>query len=66
MFGDVLPGTALANWLERVKADPEGIDATRDRVVVLLRDAGVASRVKANLRRRSARLPSSESIERPA
>lgn len=50
MFGDVLPGTALADWLERVKADPHSIDRTRHRIEVLLRDPGVASRVQANLR----------------
>ena len=65
MFGDILPGTALTNWLERVKADPQGIDATRTRVELLLRDAGVASKVQANLQRRSARPSSCEGIVRP-
>jgi hypothetical protein len=53
-LGEALPGTALADWLERVKADPEAIDTTRASIRALLCDPAVAGRVRAGLRARLA------------
>lgn len=50
MAGDALPGTALADWLERIKQDPEAIERRAEHIRSLLLDPTVAQRVKTALR----------------
>ncbi len=56
-MGEEAPrGTAFAQWLERVRSDPQGIEPTRARIEDLMRDPTVAARVRDGLAaRRSAR-----------
>lgn len=55
MTGEALPGTALAEWLERIRKDPQAVADTRARIEALMRDPTVAARVRDGLSaRRSA------------
>lgn len=55
MSGSALPGTALAEWLERIRKDPQAVADTRARIEALMHDPTVAARVRDGLSaRRSA------------